>query len=55
MIRACIFGLSTLAFVAGNGLAAAADYPQRPIRVVVPSLPGGPPDLIIRIPGSVDG
>ena len=49
MIRACIFGLSTLAFVAGNGLAAAADYPQRPIRVVVPSLPGGPPDLIIRM------
>jgi tripartite-type tricarboxylate transporter receptor subunit TctC len=25
-----------------------ADYPARPIRVVVPSPPGGPPDLILR-------
>jgi tripartite-type tricarboxylate transporter receptor subunit TctC len=24
------------------------DFPNRPIRVVVPSLPGGPPDLILR-------
>jgi tripartite-type tricarboxylate transporter receptor subunit TctC len=24
------------------------DFPHRPIRVVVPSPPGGPPDLILR-------
>jgi len=24
------------------------DYPNKPIRVIVPSLPGGPPDLIMR-------
>jgi len=28
---------------------AAKDYPAKPIRVVVPSPPGGPPDLIIRM------
>jgi tripartite-type tricarboxylate transporter receptor subunit TctC len=28
---------------------AAADYPDRPVRVIVPSLPGGPPDLNMRI------
>jgi len=26
-----------------------ADYPNKPVRVIVPSLPGGPPDLIIRM------
>ncbi|HSQ04112.1 MAG TPA: tripartite tricarboxylate transporter substrate binding protein, partial [Burkholderiales bacterium] len=25
------------------------DYPNKPIRVVVPSPPGGPPDLIMRM------
>ena len=28
---------------------AAKDYPNKPLRVVVPSPPGGPPDLIIRM------
>ena len=28
---------------------AAADYPNKPIRVVVPSPPGGPPDLLMRV------
>jgi tripartite-type tricarboxylate transporter receptor subunit TctC len=33
------------------------DYPNKPIRVVVPSPPGGPPDLIVRmlIPGMSAG
>jgi tripartite-type tricarboxylate transporter receptor subunit TctC len=36
---------------AGDALAAAPaeDYPQRPIRAVVPSAAGGPPDLILRM------
>ncbi len=29
-------------------VALAQDYPSRPIRVIVPSTPGGPPDLILR-------
>ncbi len=28
---------------------AATDYPNKPIRVVVPSPPGGPPDLLMRV------
>ena len=48
-LRLCI-ALSTL--VAGSAAArahAASGYPDRPIRIVVPSPPGGPPDLIIRM------
>jgi len=46
------------AFMAGAGALAATgaraqtgDFPSRPIRVVVPSPPGGPPDLILRALG----
>ena len=49
MRRELAFALSALAAVSGDALAAAAEFPQRPIRVVVPSLAGGPPDLIIRM------
>ena len=33
----------------GSGGIAASDYPNKPIRVVVPSPPGGPPDLLMRV------
>ena len=39
--------LLTLAFLLGS--AQAQPYPNKPIHVVVPSPPGGPPDLIIRM------
>ncbi len=45
---------SVLAGLASSGPALAqmaADWPSRPIRVVVPSPPGGPPDLILRAIG----
>src|SRR5688572_19079324 len=44
-------GCALLSFAAGNALAAdaASDYPSRPIRAVVPSPAGGPPDLILRM------
>lgn len=42
--RQALAGLATLAAAP----AAAQDFPARPIRVVVPSPPGGPPDLILR-------
>lgn len=49
--------LRLVALLAGAGLLAGAawpvaaqqGYPSRPIRVVVPSPPGGPPDLIMRV------
>ena len=49
MMHAGAFALSTLTLVSAGAAAAPGDYPKRPIRVVVPSLAGGPPDLIIRM------
>ena len=48
-IRKSLCGAILLALLAGDALAAAPDFPQRPIRVIVPSLAGGPPDLLIRM------
>lgn len=42
--RHALAGLAALA----SAPAIAQDFPSRPIRVVVPSPPGGPPDLILR-------
>ncbi|MGG5809577.1 tripartite tricarboxylate transporter substrate-binding protein [Falsiroseomonas sp. CW058] len=47
--RHLILGTAALAAGATEARAQAAqDFPNRPIRVVVPSPPGGPPDLILR-------
>ena len=46
-----LFACTTLGAVAQTQSTAKADanFPSKPIRVVVPSPPGGPPDLIMRI------
>ena len=51
MLRKILAHFPALAvlLVASGAPACAADYPAKPIRVVVPSPPGGPPDLIIRM------
>jgi tripartite-type tricarboxylate transporter receptor subunit TctC len=42
-------GLVLLALSAAITMAAADDYPSRPIRVIVPFEPGGAPDVVTRI------
>jgi tripartite-type tricarboxylate transporter receptor subunit TctC len=41
--------LAALGVVAGIGAAATQDYPTRPIRIVVPTPPGGMSDLVSRV------
>lgn len=43
------------AWAAAVGAAAAADYPQRPIRWIVPFAAGGPTDVVVRIVASASG
>ena len=43
-VALCVLGLPPLA----GAQPAPRDYPNKPIRVIVPSPPGGPPDVIIR-------
>ena len=52
LIRFTIFAGATALCMVSASLSAQPvqkDYPNKPIRVVVPSPPGGPPDLIIRM------
>ena len=41
--------LAALLLVAALPAAAQSGWPSKPIHVVVPSPPGGPPDLIMRL------
>jgi tripartite-type tricarboxylate transporter receptor subunit TctC len=49
MMKVIIFLLSGLLSFSLKAQPLPKDYPNKPIRVVVPSPPGGPPDLIIRM------
>ena len=48
-----LFALPGAAWICvGSALPAAAEYPTRPIRFIVPSAPGGTPDVISRVVGT---
>ena len=48
-IRFLALALATLFATLAQGQPSIQSFPSKPIRVVVPSPPGGPPDLIIRM------
>ena len=45
-MKLCFFGIYILLLLCGTAL---ADYPDKPIRFIVPSAPGGSPDVLMRI------
>ena len=47
-LRLVVLALS----LAACALAAAQDYPSRPVRIIVPYPPGGPTDVIVRVVGN---
>jgi tripartite-type tricarboxylate transporter receptor subunit TctC len=49
LISACVFGIALLA--AGSALAQSAHYPDKPIKFIVPYVPGGSNDIIARLVG----
>ncbi len=51
MLRRLLLPLLTLAALAGAALPALAAYPDKPIRLIVPSAPGGAPDALMRALG----
>jgi len=44
-----IVGLLLCTWMAADACAAAAEYPERPIRIIAPSAPGGGADLVGRL------
>src|SRR5437868_6129952 len=48
-MRKSLYGFAALALIAAAGLAAAQDYPNKPIRIIVPFSPGASNDTLARI------
>ena len=46
--RRMVFAMATLAAAAATGVDAQSNYPQRPVRMVVPFAPGGASDFVGR-------
>jgi tripartite-type tricarboxylate transporter receptor subunit TctC len=49
MIDRRMFAMGLLALAGSAGTALADDYPSRPVKIIVPTPPGGPVDVIARI------
>jgi tripartite-type tricarboxylate transporter receptor subunit TctC len=49
LTRRCLLAVSTAVWLGGTRAAGAQDWPQRPVRIIVPFGPGGGSDIIGRI------